>query len=329
MTVMGSQACALFSPLTLPYRADVDCYGRLENIQKDANTIAIETAMQMSIEQFSEACCFGETITVDGKQIVGRGCFVQADVYDRFSKPVVKGTDSCWLHDHANAFDLETIGCQLVKDLNAEPDTEENETIEHLFDRIRNAQKERYHLIYRHPKMSGVTFYCDGSFTNLSVEERRLFGYSLRDFQIALAKAGLPAFPKEDVKRAKQTTYLQGILRSEIRELMNSCRIDQECVQIAGGEPMLLEVLLHSHIYLRWMETFGASLFNQYLPHFNKGGLLDKVEALFYLQWSFSYANRIFIPTICGTQYPEHEISSTIAAYISKLAEKRIRESLQ
>lgn len=91
LTVGGYQACALFSPLTLPVRGRLNDYGKFETIQKDGNTGIIETVMELPIEKFIEACIFGETITVKNKSFEGVGCFVHAGVYDRFSKPVTDG----------------------------------------------------------------------------------------------------------------------------------------------------------------------------------------------------------------------------------------------
>jgi hypothetical protein len=65
LTVGGYQACALFSSMTLPYRGMLDDYGKFESLQKDGNTGIIETMMGLPIEKFTEACIFGETITVN------------------------------------------------------------------------------------------------------------------------------------------------------------------------------------------------------------------------------------------------------------------------
>jgi hypothetical protein len=85
--------------------------------------------------------------------------------------------------------------------------------------------------------------------------------------------------------------------------------------------------LLHSFHRLRFLEGFDPTLLEQYvLQGFDRGLMLDRLEQLTYLLWSFSYANRMLIPTITGTQYPEHSITAVITGFIDTIAKHRIRQ---
>lgn len=306
----GSQACALFTPLTLPYRGELGCYGTFESIEHDQNTEAISVAFSrpgepLTIEQFTEKCILGDPIWVGEEKVVGRGCFIHAKVYDRFSKPILGGkfAGSLWGEQFASRTHLEAVGCLPVP----------GESL----------------TTYKHPDIPGVTFYCEGRFVKALRDDNRLeiYGYGLDDLHHGLLREGFPGFPRDAIRKAKSIPSLPAIFRQEAQQIVQTLQLEAELERLTQLPPEPLFGVLFDKIYLRAFRGIEDSLFAHYIFQMAQGKFLDRFEQLFYLLWAFTDANSILMPSICGRQYPEHVNTSIITGFIDAIAKARLRDS--
>lgn len=315
LVTMGIQPCALCSPLTLPYRGELnDCGGFYKgDIEEDLNTALIESAFQMSIHDFTDKCVQGEALIVKGKPVVGIGCFIHEEIYDRFSKPVAGGQHaaSVWKARFAGTNHLEAIGCQKVDDLGA---------------------GERYRHVYHHPAINGVSFRSDGEFTEVfsdSFPSQAWHGcYGLRDIHLTLLEHGYPGFPKEDISRTKSLSNMRSVYQRELEQIVT--RTAYQISQFSPNKKLedvdVLRTVRFHLTYLSFLDDVNPVLLTEYVRNMMEGRLLDRAEELYYLLEAFTLANRLLMPTITGSQYPQNEITSLIAGFIDKIAKQRVKE---
>jgi hypothetical protein len=280
--------------MTLPFKGALDDYGSIEHFEEDENTRLIEGSMGMSIKDLTYACIWGEEIPINNEKHFGAGCFIHADIYERFSRPVTGGkyAASMWSATFAASHNLEAIGCKLSHEVEG-----------------------RYKYVYKHPSIKGISFHSDGNFTHVIDDSngKELYGYGLKDMQKALRKSGFSLFPLEDVRRTKHLSELQASYKSEAQRITQS------------GYPFLCGLESFRLLGNRMSEN----LLEAYIDSFAAGKLLDRIEQLTYLLDSFNGANRMLIPTITDSQYPEHSITSVITGSIDKIAKKRLTEARQ
>lgn len=312
----GAQPCVLFSPMTLPYKGQLDDYGRFESIDKDENTTLIETALNLSIEDFTQACIDGEKLRRNDEDILGAGCFIHPEVYQRFSKPVTGGkyAGSLWSGTFAGKPHLEAIGCVFVRDV---------------------GEHERYRYIYRHPAIPEISFHSDNAFTHVfdDVTGEQLSGFGLNDIQQSLRRGGYRLFPKEDVQKARKTPELPEIYKLKLAEVYEeqkqythrfAQRHNLQEKEAENSEPGILSFLRSSLRMDFLFDGVDDDLGDKYTEVFLQGRLLDRLAELQYLISAFSLANRIIMPTITGTQHPEHDTTSVITGFVDKLAKRRV-----
>jgi hypothetical protein len=286
----SSDACALFSPLNLPYKGRLNEYGYIEEFEEDGENIRlIEEHMGMSIRQFTDSCIWGEEITVNEETHLGVGCFIHPEVYDRFSKPVTGGkyAPTLWAAAYVGTRHLEAIGCQFHREAEG-----------------------RYRYVYKHPSVEGVSFHSDGKFSYMidDASGEQLWGHGLNDMQVSLRKAGFNIFPQEDVRKTKSISELQTFYKSEAHKIAK-CEF-------------------FSHLSLggfQVLDSMDINLLKKYIEVFAQDRLLDRMEQLHYLLKAFCKANRLLLPTIAGSQLPEHQATSVITGCIDKIAKNRLK----
>jgi hypothetical protein len=326
----GSQACAIFSPMTLPIFGKTDCYGRMQEIEEDANTRAIEAWVGMPIAKFIEYCIEGTELPNVQQQfepIIPAGCFISKEIYDRFSQPIIGGKckGSLWRSTFAGSPHLEAVGCVLDRDI--------NEEVWSACPRLTipaPGSLVRYNFIYHHPSIPGVEFRSDGDSVKAfdkNGEELKGSGYGLDDLHKTLIQLGFSGFPKEDIEKAKKSSEIQALLAADLLEYQRSAKMHLS----TEHKELIVQQSISGCVYLRSLLENHA-LFGDYLSIMNSGDgdrqfFLKRMEEVFYLLWSFSCANRLLMPTICGTQYPENDITQLIASFIADVAGQRNRRS--
>ena len=290
LTGYNSQACVLFAPLALPYKGQLNEYGYIETFDEDENISLIKESTGMPIKDFTKACIWGDELLVNREQCFAAGCFIHPDIYDRFSKPVTGGkyAASLWMGTFAGIRHLEAIGCKFSHEVEG-----------------------RYKYVYKHPSIPGISFCSDGRFSEVvdDATGRELYANALNKIHRDLGRSGFPVFPKEDVKRARSISELQTFYQSEACQILES---EMFPFIVSPGEFRFLD------------NGMSEDLFRRYIEVFAQGRLLDRIEQLTYLLDSFTCANRILMPTITGSQQPEHQETSIITGCIDKIAKERL-----
>lgn len=312
------RSAALFSPAALPIYGHLGEYATFDSIQADSNTAIIEKFFGGTIEEFTETCIMGQELAIahhsteEPKHLPMAGAFIHPEVYERFSRPVIGGkiAASAWKSTFSGKGELEALGCVYSG----------------------KTEDSRYTMRYTHPEIPDVEFWCDGRFTNTyikSSQEKLQQAYGPDDIHAELLKAGMKSFPIADIKRAIQVSSLQLEYLNEFEEIKADVR--QEYLSICGKEldendgkfswAPRIRLRLRELKFLR--DGMDYRLLEAYLEEFLKGNLLDQVEKLQYLLWSFQLANRVIMPTIVATQHPEHRETFAITNFINEIARKR------
>lgn len=294
-------ACSLMSPLTLPVYGFVDDYGRVRDVRKDLNAEILEEVFG-PLDHFLDACVMGDDIKTNDL-IRGSGCYFHPAIFDRIAKPLFGG--SVWSAQFAGAKELELIGCQLI-----------------------GKGFGRYENVYKIPFQPRIEFCTDGMFTQLYIDGEQIDdGYGLDDFQKSMIRAKLPGFDQDFIRKVKNTSELSIKLAEELSSIQSQIDLHRKMSDTIGN------LIDESDFF----DCFGSDyftvlkgykiLFKHYLDRWAKHELLDEFEKLFNLLHNFCRANRLLMPSICGSQYPEHSETLAIADFIKRIAHSRAVES--
>ena len=340
VTNEGSQS--LFFPMTLPLFGNVDSYGRLENIQKDANTECIEKFFEMKIEDFAEAVAVGERFEMpkgwqpyDHKLLKSVcGMFIHREIWDTFStvsldewgKSDISVYDDCDLVDEV----LELIGFKLISE-NKETD------------------KNRYYRLLKREDLPQVEIHSDGTWIEWSLKgsKKRESVYHLFQLIEGIEKKTGFKFPAKEIALAKKTTKYEIYLKKSFKTLAAKAERRKQLEESlkAAEEKNDAELI---NIYKQMLKSDIFLSFNNDVRYniFSLGGFYNSVsQSLFDSIYSERLAdissllmqhktveknmfavNRLYMPTFNGYQHGNHYMSAVLYKKSLDIVKKKNKE---
>lgn len=319
--VSNDGASAFFVALTMPIFGQMDSYGRIDRIQADNNTAAIERSFGMPIQEFAWKVAEG-SLEIDGfdaedrpiKERVG-GCFVQRQVWDFLS---TRSTDEGGSDEYSIWNSSAALYPATLSMMGFEPDGSDK-------------RRDRYVYRWKHPSHPNVTLWSDGrwcrlewsngSKTNPVVAENGGF-YSPRDVAKALAEygAGRATFSAAVRKRMRQTPTLLLTLEDQVpkiarmRDLLKRCADEKPGYLYLSGGEMLGYGLDPSFVDRFWPEIEGKILWNELVAWWT------------FLMNMYSL-NRLLMPGMNGCQYGNHHAHLEMLELTADILRKKLRRS--
>jgi hypothetical protein len=331
--VTNDGAKSLFSPLTLPIFGKLDSYGKLEDIQEDANTKAIEKYFGMKIAEFSEGIAYGWEKTIQDKHPKLKhvaGMYMHRGIWDKMSKGVADefGKSSSAL-ENASMID-DVLLAMGFEDKNfsrkdqVKLKVEKGEMSWDAENKLsyNEQEKRRYHRLFTHPLFAETQVWSDEQWIRVEKVGSKKAGDSAYhpDALIEILEKNSKTktkFPEAVKKELETKHYNEYVFLAALRQLDES----KEAEKIWSTARANLEDDKERKYTPRYLALSGAgrelsSLFN--LGSFNDsddvihfldlyGDVIDKVKDLVIAQKNIDMAmfacNRLYMPTFNGYQH--------------------------
>ena len=338
------------SPLTLPIFGNLDSYGRLENIERDANVECIEAYFKMSIDDFMEQISRGwcEDCSIDATKLGIEhvinpklsGMFVNRRIYNAMTKSCpgeFRGSSDWSIWDHGDLTDnvLNLIGFKFVEQNPDKAPGDKND-------------KQRYNRLFTNPNFPTVEIWSDSTWIRCIVKGKKreeIGAYKLKDLVTRIEKATKQKFP--DTLKAKLQKTASDSVRFDasakvyFEQLGERLRLEElkKIEKPTDEEKRELEKLTIMLMYTSHMDLRVAGFMNlgTYLLS-NAGGFFrdlygDKVMKLKKLIVGFKTfernmwaTNRFYGPTTNHYQHGNHYGHLMITEETVKILKGKCRE---
>lgn len=325
----------VFCPLTLPIFGKIDSYGRLEEIEKDENTEAIEKFFKMKIDDFAQIVAHG---TERGKEAPVpnlAGMFIHREIYDHFTKFEYNewgkaSTRSVWDSNQITVEVLEVIGFQEQKQSAADK------------------KKERYNRPFTCSRWPNVTIWSDGRWVEVAIGKKKPEGgvYDVEGLIKFLSKATKTTYPESEKQRLLKIQEHKLILDAAMKGLLEAQSFTKSIketfkrAELRGDTKQLREVprlmMINSHD--AWIINLNGDGMSEGIESFIGiyeeplvARKLDQLLIGFSILMSNMFAcNKMFMPTFNGYQhgniYAERELHQKTLEIISKDIKERDRQ---
>lgn len=337
--ISNSGPQALYYPLTLPIFGSMDSYGRLENIEKDANTRCIEKFFKMKIHDFAEAVAVGEFFEMPkGWQRYDKwlkniaGMFVHREIWDHlaeeswdeFGKPDKHVYEDGHLTDEV----LAMVGFRFEKE-------------DEKFDK-------RYKRLMTRKDMPNVQIWSDETWIRLIIKGKKFDSiYDLEKLITTIEKNSEYRFPPAQLRRVKSTSKYAPLIEASLKARAQSRKeVLIYKKSLAAAKKKKDEKLID--LYTRVIERGGLSGMARggYQNMFTLGDYMNSAaERLFdaiyghalkeitpllikhrQVEKGIFSVNRLYMPSTNGYQHGNHYQSRALYAKAHAIVDAGIKE---
>lgn len=328
----------LYYPMTLPIFGNMDSYGRLENIEKDANTECIEKFFDMDISKFADSVASGENFDTvlgwkkfdDEYLKYAAGMYVHREIwdhfsavsYDEFGKPNQSAYDDGYLTDEA----LALVGFRFVAE---------------------DKSRQRYNRLMTRVDMPEVQIYSDDRWIELFVKGKQIHStYCLRTLVEAIEANSEYKFAPAQIRRIKENSRWEPIAEAEINSRNKTKgEIDGYKQKLAAANKKKDASTIE--LYTKLIEMGGmSSLVRRAADFYRLGDRYNEFSlALFedmygkslkaitpllikhhQVQMAMFGVNRMYMPTFNGYQHGNDFMSKSLYEKSLEIVTQRIKE---
>lgn len=314
-----------YEPVAFPIHGEYDDYGRIGEIERDANVIQLEKFYGESIETICKRACYGKKVSDEKFSAPVAAMFVCREIYDEFSKSSLNeyGEKENAFNDGYNVslFILEQLG--FVKQDKELP------------------EPARYKYQLLHPKLPTVTGWSDGSYCEFVIEgvnDRERNIYSLAHFEKMLKKHNLPIL--EELDQFRKIPFQKMALMEAKNKYVKFTKMEDSIIESLEksedknhGDFELIQRLKERRIYscpreLRFSyDQFSPNYMLEIYPNLVTETVFDDAYVKLKTFTANMYLlNATFAPTWNGVQFGAYKHIKKLTAIMNKIADKRLKE---
>ncbi len=316
---------SLYEVVTLPIYGQLDSYGRLENIVKDANTEILENYYKKTIEVIAEhsssMACHKEAPPEDGDQpstpeVPGAGCFINGEIYEQMTKLENTVSEcgtplSVWYEGYMTAKMLEELEFTYMGEVLDSP--------------TYDPKRYKHKWVSNHaPDLIG---YSDGRWTQFTIKDKAQAIYHPAGFYAVFYNTYNREYPVD--AEWMKTTSVHGLSYEEaVQDILKGKELEKQFdtpehkaitrrfnrLRGSVSELTLSRSALNSHFLDIYEEHLGdLDIRNEYVKvkHFNHNMFAN---------------NRLYMPTFNGYQHGNRQAEVILHNETLKIIQRKIAE---
>jgi hypothetical protein len=307
MIVSNEGCCAFFYPLTLPIFGSLDTYGRIVEIEKDANTECIEKYFKIPIQDFTNKIIDENR---ENKTEKVSGMFVNKEIYDFMANNSFdewgKRNVSIWHKGYLTPYVLNLIGFHYAS-------TDKN--------------RQRFNKLFQNLDFPEVKIWSDGRWIEIEINEKKEdTRYCLKDFVSLIeskTKRSFSAKLKKQLLKMKRTAIVfdEGVATLTKRKLELNELIKKD-------DGFYDYMLFRETVCLTLGHYMDNSAFRMFTDMYegNFSGIRDIFAGFKIFEDSMNNTNHLFMPTFNGPQYGNHFASKLLCEKTLEILKKKIRK---
>lgn len=299
-----------FAPLTLPIFGNLDSYGRLEDIKRDANVECIEKFFGMNIDQFAEKVLLGDN-ALQPVVLIQRlaapqvaGMYVHQSI---FKTMVSQAPSECRNGSNWSIWDYGDLTDDVLALIGFSYKTEDK-------------TRERYNRLWRNPKFPEIEIWSDRRWIRVQyIAPQSLCKgnmescYSLKDLVALIENKTKRTFPKTLKRKLQKTAYYHVLCETAKSE---DHLFKHKWIYSVARESAYN---LLGRTYVGGVDLF-MSIYGKHL-----GETQQALVALKIFEMNMHGVNRLYMPSWNGHQHGNHQAHEMVAKATLRVLWKKTR----